>query len=173
MIATLDRYKPPEDDDIINMLRGLIAEFYDYLHYGLGYADGQYFICGLDLVEIIIRVDRRLKYFSYFHGMKINDKKKAALYAYWIVKLRPVRIVDESLGNKIDHSKVNEKLAANHLINVLVHWGKIKLWDGHEGVRFDDKNQFLKELCYSLRFRNLTIDSMIVLADAVNTQSFL
>ena len=121
-------------------------------------------------------MDKRLAYFAYFHkGMKINAGKEAALFAYWIIKLRPIKIIDDKLTNSVEHSaKINEKLAINHLICALVGLGKVKLWDGSEGVDLDpEKNKFLKELCYSFRFRNFTIDSMIVLADAINTQSFL
>ena len=143
-----------------------------YLHKS-GYSENQYFICGLDLIDIIIRVDKRLSYFRYFHNMRINDRKKAALYAYWIIKLRPVKIIDDKLKNKIEHAKVNEKLALNHLLSILIARGKIKLGNGKDEVVLDGHNKFLRELYYSFRFRNFTIDSMIVLADAINTQSFL
>ena len=105
--------------------------------------------------------------------MKINDRKKAALYAYWIIKLRPVKIIDEMLKNKMEHAKINEKIALNHLLGILIRRGKIKLGNGKDEVILDKKNKFLKELYYSFRFRNFTIDSMIVLADSINTQSFL
>jgi len=169
-----DRYPPLDDDDLINLLRQLIREFQGFLHDSLGYSEDQYFICGLDLIDIIIRVDKRLSYFRYFHNMKINDRKKAALYAYWIIKLRPVKIIDDDLKNRIEHTKINEKLALNHLLGVLVARGKIKLGKGKDELALlNYKNKYLRELYYSFRFRNFTIDSMIVLADAINTQSFL
>jgi hypothetical protein len=172
LIPAHDHYQPLGDDDLFNLLRQLIKEIQRYLQ-KLGYSEDQYSICGLDLIDIIFRVDKRLAYFDYFHNMKINDKKKAALYAYWIIKLRPVKIVDDTLKNKIGHIKVNEKIALNHLLGVLIGRGKIKLGDGEDELILDGRNKFLKELYYSFRFRNFTIDSMIVLADAINTQSFL
>ena len=165
-------YKQLGDDDLINMLRQLILEIQNYLQ-KLGYKENQYFISGLDLIDIIIRVDKRLAYFGYFHNMKINDKKKAALYAYWISKLRPVKIIDDGLKNKIGNIKVNEKIAINHLLGVLIARGQIKLGSGKDEVILDSRSRFLRELYYSFRFRNFTIDSMIILADAINTQSFL
>jgi len=167
-----DHYRPLDDDDLINLLRQFIKEIQNYLQ-RLGYSENQYSICGLDLIDIIIRVDKRLAYFDYFHKMKINNRKKAALYAYWIIKLRPVKIVDDRLKNKIGHAKVNEKLALNHLLGVLIARGNIKLGNGKDEVILDSRNKFIKELYYSFRFRNFTIDSMIVLADSINTQSFL
>jgi len=166
------RYELIKDDDLLDILRQLIDEFNDYLKYGLGYSENQYLISGLVLIDIIIRVDKRLSYFRYFHGMKINDRKKAALYAYWIIKLRPVTIIDDNLRNKVDHSKVNERLAFHHLLKILIARGKVKTWDGHEGVNINESNKFIKEMIYSFRFRNFTIDSMIVLADSITTDTF-
>jgi len=153
-------------------LQALQEEFEDYLQYGLGYSKGQYTISGVDMIDAIIRVDKRLVYFRYFHDMKINNDKKAALFAYWIVKLRPVRLIDDSLKNDKAHAYVNEKIAIHHLVIALVDKGKVKLWDGRTGVNLDGNNKFIKELSYSFRFRNFTIDSMIVLADSITTDSF-
>jgi len=172
LISASVHYQQIADDDLINMLRQFIREIQNFLHL-LGYSENQYLICGLDLIDIIIRVDKRLSYFRYFHNMKINDRKKAALYAYWIIKLRPVKIIDDNLKNKIEHAKINEKIALNHLLGILIARGIIKTGKGKDEVTLDEKNKFLKELNYSFRFRNFTIDSMIVLADAINTQSFL
>jgi hypothetical protein len=170
--STSDHYQRLSDDELINLLRKLIKEFQGYL-YKSGYSENQYSICGLDLIDIIFRVDRRLSYFRYFHSMKINDKKKAALYAYWIIKLRPVKFVDEKLKNRVRHAKINEMLALNHLLGVLIARGRIRIGQGKDEVVLNLKNKFIRELYYSFRFRNFTIDSMIVLADAINTQSFL
>jgi hypothetical protein len=53
----------------------------------------------------------------------------------------------------------------------LVNKGKIKLWDGQSGAKFDE-SKFIDDLCYSFRFRNFTIDSMIILAESITTDSF-
>jgi hypothetical protein len=156
--------------DIIIILRALQEEFEDYLHYGLGYRKDQYIVSGVDIIDAIVRVDKRESYFYYFHNMKINDEKKAALYAYWIAKFHPVKFTDE-FRNKKAHANVNEKLAMNHLIAALVRKGRIKLWDGKDGVKIEE-SKFYDELCYSFRFRNFTIDSMIILADSITTDSF-
>ena len=167
-----DRYQTLPFNDIFIMLQALQEEFEDFLHYYLGYRKDQYVISGIDIIDTIVRVDKRRAYFRYFHGMGINNEKKAALFAYWIAKLRPVKFIDDKLRKSKTHANVNEKLAVNHLINALVDKGKIKLWDGKEGVSLDENNKFIKELCYSFRFRNLTIDSMIVLVESITTDSF-
>jgi hypothetical protein len=135
--------------------------------------DIQYTVCGLDIIEAIIRVDKRLAYFRIFHNMEINDCKKAALFAYWIIKFRPVKITDERYKNRMGYNdQVNELFAIHYLLTALCGCGKVKLWDGHEGVEITMQNAYIEELRYSFRFRNFTIDSMIVLSDAINTETF-
>jgi len=165
-----EQYQLLSFNDIFTTLQAFQEEFEYYLHYGLGYRKDQYVVSGIDIIDLIVRVDKREAYFSYFHNMKINDEKKAALYAYWIAKLHPVKFVDDNIRNKKIHVNVNEKLAANHLVTALVRKRKIKLWDGHDGVKIEE-SKFIEDLCYSFRFRNLSIDSMIVLADSITTDS--
>jgi hypothetical protein len=158
---------------MLDILRCLQEEIDLFVHYVLNYPkDMEYSVCGLDVINAIIRVDKRQHYFRVFHNMEINDCKKAALYAYWIVKFRPIKIIDARFINKTGYNdKVNELFAIHWLICALKGAGKIKLWDGKEGVDLTLENPYLEELCYSLRFRNFTIDSIIVLADAINTES--
>lgn len=165
-------YQLPEYAQVFAVLKELNEEFRDYLCYGLGYNEKQYVICGADVLEIIIRVDRRLLYYDIFHNMKVNDEKKAALFAYWISKLRPVKIIDKNIKNKKAHANINERLAVHHLLCVLAGKKKIKLFNGKNGVKLEDNNGFLRELCYLFRYRNISIDSMLVLADSINTDSF-
>jgi len=47
------------------------------------------------LIDVIVRVDKRKAYYYCFHNMEINECKEAALYAYWILKLRPFSITDK------------------------------------------------------------------------------
>jgi hypothetical protein len=166
-----NQYQRLSNKELFSVMRDLEIEIDDFLQYGLGYRKEQYLVCGLDIIDAIIRVDKRLHYFRIFHDMEINECKKAALFAYWIVKLRPITIIDNSLINKVGY-KANEAFAVHYLLSILVGVGKVKLWDGHEGVKIDMKNRYIEELEYSFRFRNFTIDSMIVLADAINTESF-
>ena len=51
-------------------------------------------INGRILGDIIVRVDKRSDYFLIFHEQThISEIKKAALYAYWILKLKPLSVV--------------------------------------------------------------------------------
>jgi hypothetical protein len=162
-------------DEIENILRRLQSSIDDFLKIGLGYNVNkvQYTVCGLDLIDTIHRVDKRIHYFKVFHGMDCNEGKKAALYAYWIAKLRPIKITDPRYINADGYNnQVNELFAIHYMLSALKGMGRINLWDGHDGVDLKLDNPFLRRLRYSLRFRNFSIDSIIVLADAITTDTF-
>jgi hypothetical protein len=170
--VSVGKYQTPSYNDIFDMLRTLEEEIDYFIHYTLGYAkDVQYAVCGLDLIDTIIRVDKRRVYFSVFHNMSINDCKKAALFAYWIVKFRPIKITDQRYISKVGYNThVNEMFAIHYLLSALCAEERVHLWDGSTGVQIDLEHPYIEKLWYSFRFRNFTIDSMIVLAD---TETFL
>jgi len=170
----MSAYQQLPNSEIKKIMRELQTTIDDFLKIGLGYGNSvQYTVCGLDLLDVILRVDKRIHYFQVFHGMDCNECKKAALYAYWIAKFRPIMITDPKYIN-IDgyNNKINELFAIHYMISALHGMGRIKLWDGHDGVELLLNNPFIKRLWYSLRFRNFTIDSIIVLADAITTDTF-
>jgi hypothetical protein len=175
MSAGGHQYQRLSDKDILDNLRMFQEEIDYFMRYVRGYPeDVQYVVCGLDTIDAIIRVDKRQFYFSVFHGMNINDRKKAALFAYWLVKFRPIKIVDDQHRNKIDYNDhVNELFAIHYLFSVLCTEGNIHTWDGSKGVKITLEHPYVTKLWYSLRFRNLTIDSMVVLADTINTETLL
>jgi len=160
--------------EIISILKNLENSINDFLNYTLGY-DGkvEYTVCVIDLIDAIIRVDKRQHYFKVFHNnMNINEGKKAALFAYWIVKFRPIKIIGQHLNTKGYNDTVNELFAIHYLISALCGIGRIHLKDEHGGIELSLDNPFIEELKYSLRFRCFPIDSMIVLADSITTDTF-
>jgi hypothetical protein len=96
--------------------------------------------------------------------MKINECKEAALYAYWILKLRPFAITDKSLGNNLDASCVNESFVIHFIGLALETTGRIKQTN-------KIKDSYTKYLEYSFRFRNFSIDSFIVLVESISTET--
>jgi len=159
-----------EIEKIMKELKNFISDFFIGLDYP---RDIEYTIIGINLIDAILRVDKRIYYFQIFHGMTCNEGKKAALYAYWIAKLRPIVITDKRFKN-VDgyNNQINELFAIHYMLSALCGMGRIKLWDGHSGVKLTLNNPFIKRLRYSMRYRNFTIDSIIVLADAITTDSF-
>jgi hypothetical protein len=174
-ICEKNQYQRLPDEDIVVLLRSLREEIEYFMYYVRGYPKNMdYVVCGLDLIDMIIRVDKRRYYFQVFHGMDINDCKKAALFAYWIMKFRPIKIVDDRYRNKFgNNDHINEMFAIHYLVSVLSAEGRVQFWDGSKGVAITLEHPYIKKLWYSFRFRNFTIDSMVVLADTINTETFL
>jgi hypothetical protein len=115
---------------------------------------------------MIIRVDKRKAYYHYFHDdTEINEYKVAALYAYWILKLRPLTITDPRFITKRDHCDINELFAIYLICSTLYQTGRLaKPITGEES--------YSKKLRYSFRYRNFTIDSFIVLVESINSETF-
>lgn len=168
-----EAYQRLSDDDIKLLLQDLQESIGDFLRRIELPANVEYTVCGLDLIDVIIRVDKRVHYFKIFHEMDCNESKKAALFAYWIAKFRPIMITDKRYINTVGfNNEINELFAIHYLLEALIGMGRIKVWDGREGVDLSLNNPFIKRLKYSLRFRNITIDSIIVLSDSITTDTF-
>ncbi|GHV70109.1 hypothetical protein AGMMS49928_16470 [Spirochaetia bacterium] len=116
------------------------------------------------LIDIIVRVDKRRAYYQCFHGMEINECKEAALYAYWILKLRPFSIIDKKFINNQEACTINESFVIHFIGFVLESTGRIKRTN-------NIKESYRKFLEYSFRFRNFSIDSFLVLVESISTET--
>jgi hypothetical protein len=123
-----------------------------------------YYISYVSLADIIIRVDKRKAYYLCFHDMEINECKEVALYAYWIIKLRPFVITDTAYRRNLDACCINESFAIYFIGLVLELTHRIK----HTKNIKESYSRFLE---YSFRFRNFSIDSFIVLVESITTET--
>jgi hypothetical protein len=153
---------PFADIERILILFEKVINKFLFEHKGLP-SDLKYHVSGADIIDVIVRVDKRRAYFHIFHGMAINECKIAGLYVYWLLKFRPILIYDERYKKETD---INEEFALVLMFAALTRLGKIK-------GAIPIKSPYIKELLYSFRFRNISIDSMIILADTINTDTIL
>jgi len=172
---TSTRYKEPLTSVICLLLKRIERVMKNFIEVTMGYAKKniQYTICGLTMMDIVQRVHKRITYFKYFHGMNCNEVKRAALYAYWIAKLRPIVVTDPRYVDVEGYNNMINELFAVHYILCALHGMKrikIKPWD-KKGIDLTLDNPFVKRLRYSLRYRNVSIDTIIVLADAITTDT--
>jgi len=116
------------------------------------------------LIDVIIRVDKRKAYYYCFHNMEINECKEAALYAYWILKLRPFSVTDKKYRSKFDACIINESFAIFLIGLVLESTGRIKMTENMQ-------NSYCNFLEYSFRFLSFSIDSFIVLVESISTET--
>lgn len=128
------------------------------------------------LSDIVVRVDKRKKYYSFFHNMSVSERKSAGLYAYWIVKFRPISIIVDNVEKLTAKQKqwiatINEQFASFILYAAILEDNKL-LGDKAVKVTRKSKQSYHRALMYSLRFRNLTIDSMMLLVETMTPEDF-
>ena len=159
-------YEIITDAEVFDLLELIEERFHAFVAYS-GYPDDlEYFVSRSDLIDIIIRVDKREAYFHYFHNkMEINERKKVALYAYWILKFKPFRIVDQRYLNRGSENSVNEAFAIYMICSILFYAKKLTLTS-------KTKETFYRKLMYAFRFRNISIDAMLLLVESLNVDTF-
>ena len=111
------------------------------------------------------RVHMRKVYYDIFHNdMKISEYKHCALTAYWIVKLKPFWIEIDFEKDSFDkmevYSYINEYIAIGMLVGVLGRFNEDALKIG-----IDLLSQYIKEILYSVQYRDLGKESFILLID--------
>ena len=151
------RYTPLTKDEIFEQTKILLQEFHNFR---------QKYNCPVNAIEIdlyslqdiIVRIDKRLDYFIIFHeGTDPCEFKKVALLSYWIVKLRPFTIKQKFQNG---NDQINEDFCIYLLTKLLV------LYD-NDILKNESKFQaYLKELKYSLRFRDLTKEALMIAFDS-------
>ena len=112
------------------------------------------------LIDIFLRFDERLVYFHIFHGgMKPSQHKQLSLILFWIIKLRPLHVIYSDKKFSEETRKLDATINEDFCIYLLVSF----LEGFYQNLKLP--NNYLKELKYSLRFRNLTKESLYLLLD--------
>jgi hypothetical protein len=158
------KYERISQGEIENILQVLDERFKYFLRLKGFPPDTKIHISYFTLIDIIVRVDKRKAYYQCFHDMKINECKEAALYAYWILKLRPFTVTDDNFKNDSETCCINESFVIHFIGLVLEKTGRIKQTS-------DIKDSYNKFLEYSFRFRNFSIDSFVVLIESISTET--
>jgi hypothetical protein len=159
------QYVRMPNEEVVELVRVFEKRFNHFLTLKNFPVDVQIEISVFDLVDIINRVDKRKAYYAYFHTMEINECKEVALYAYWILKLKPFRITDKRYRDQPEICNLNEAFAI-YLIGSILYYTTRLVPNARA------KDSYYKLLEYSFRFRSFTIDSLIVLVESMNTETF-
>lgn len=159
------KYQLIPDEEVFKYLEEFEEQFGKFIRVS-GYPDDiQYYVSRYDLIDIIIRVDKRKAYFYCFHGMEINARKQAALYVYWILKFKPFKITDIRYLNKKNTNSVNEAFAIYMICSILFSLNRFSSSTAsHE--------TFYQKLLYAFRFRDFSIEALMLLVEALNTETF-
>jgi hypothetical protein len=96
--------------------------------------------------------------------MTVNECKVAALYAYWILKLKPFAIIDDRFKNRPASCTINESFAIYVIGAALYLTNRVKMTETTKGAYYN-------LLEYSFRFRNISIDAFVVLVESIATET--
>ena len=154
------KYQPMDDfelQDEMEMFQNEISDFLEISGFAL---DLDYYVSRRALVDMIVRTDKRKAYYHYFHDMTINECKVAALYAYWILKYRPIVITDNRYEADWLGLCVNESFAIYMIYATLYKVHNIT-------QTVNEKYTYYDKLMYSFRFRHISIDAMILLVESI------
>lgn len=168
----------------VDELVQLVGDFKEWT----GLAKDSHFNYSIEtLYDIIDRVDKRDAYYFYFHrkklsGVDISERKIGGLLAYWILKLRPLFVDfrdDTGINREFDQdevsrrraSNVNENFAAFALYSMINKW-YMTMYDAP--LKFDSviDSEFHTAMLYAFRYRNISIDAMMLLVEAIVPDTF-
>lgn len=128
------------------------------------------------LSDVAIRVDKRKEYYAFFHDMKIKERKYAGLVAYWIVKFHPFSVDVRNPSELTPYQDwligtLNERFAAYLLYSAILGENSRS---GKDAVPLTtkDKGSYYEALLYALRYRCITIDSMMLLVETMTPDDF-
>jgi len=107
------------------------------------------------LIEIIERVEKHRVYFHIFHdGCELGELNEGALLCFWISKQQPF------YHPKIKTNTLNAKIAICLFTNAIYYHS--------EKMKLDKRisNHFINDLYYSLIFRDINKESLMILANS-------
>ena len=107
------------------------------------------------LLEIIERIEKRRVYFHVFYdGCEMGELNEGALFCFWIVKLHPF------YHRKIDSNVLNAKIAICLFTNAIYYYS--------EKTKIERRipERFINDLYYSLMYRDISKESLMILAES-------
>lgn len=160
-----NQYSPLEEDllwELFNKHKLMIQSFLENNRYLPGVVS----VRTKSLLTIIAKVDQRRRYFEYFHKINMSEYKEVALICFWYIKIHPIYInVEVDQEQKAELDSINEKMAVYY---ILVTLRKILENKKLPVERLDDLPEaYIKELIYSMTYRDLSKESLILLVESM------
>ena len=119
-------------------------------------------INGRILGDIIVRVDKRSDYFLIFHEQThISEIKKAALYAYWILKLKPLSVVSPIIEKRTRYSYINETFA------LFILYGVLREKASRLDKEFSPSEEYTRKIAYAFKYWNISKEAVILIAETL------
>jgi hypothetical protein len=159
------KYADITKQEVFDLMRLFEEEFKNFLQVSNYPKDLEYSISRRNIIEVIVRVDKRDAYFHCFHDIEMSERKSASLYAYWLLKFKPFFITDNRFLDKESGSQINEAFAIYLISSILFFSNKLT-------PSKEEKVTYYKKLMYAFKYRNISIDAMLLLVESINTETF-
>lgn len=137
-----------------------------------GYATEDISVNTNTITTILCKVDQRKQYFRFFHNLNMSDFKEVALNCFWYIKLHPLSLIhrpdeDKELQDEKqwEYRAINEKFAAYFILSELR--ALIKVQNGDERKMDLLTDQYIYELIYTLTFRDISKEALILLVETM------
>ncbi len=122
--------------------------------------------CTMDISvigDIITRVDKRRWYFRIFHDeTEISEVREVALYAYWIMKLKPLKYSSPEAKSQTTSLDLNEGFAM-HIIFSTVR----KMLEHKNDKPLNITETYMKKLLYAFKYWDLSKEALIILCETL------
>lgn len=126
--------------------------------------------CTVDIDEkligdLLVRVDKRFDYYRIFHkDTYLSEVREAAIEAYWILKYKPIRMIECKLyeGESFDH--INESFALFLVFSVIAERRR-RLGQPDFAVN----QACLNQLIYAMRHWDLSKEALMLIAVALES----
>lgn len=122
------------------------------------------------LLKIVVRVDQRSDYFTYFHSTvnqqgdiildEMSEYKKIALLCFWIIKYKPLRIKDKQadlIYYSRNHCTINETFAAYLFVSQIF----VSKLVGKRQKSYYISKSYLSDLFYKFMHHDISKEAMI------------
>jgi len=143
------------DKDTVNYFAEKLKKLLGNLSSVIGVDSTEIILSGEVFIDIVDRIEKRRVYFYIFYdGCDMGELNEGALFCFWIVKLHPF------FHPKIQSNELNAKIAICLFLNAIYYYsGKTK-----KGRRIH--KQFVEDLYYSLRYRDISKESLMIIAES-------
>jgi hypothetical protein len=123
--------------------------------------DEDYIVHRRNLYEVLMRVAKRIEWFKKFHNITdACEYKKAALEAYWVIRLKPFMMINE---NNSLFNEPNERFA---LFRILTAFRGVFEDRYKEGQVFPKPStSFVSAVLYDFKYIDLTEQAFILFTE--------
>ena len=144
-----------------------INSLFDNFLLSNGFHNLTYIVNNTDLLLIVRKVDQRKHYFKEFHNLDMSELKEISLICFWLTKFRVYRVENQE-DDSINDS-INEKFCVYLIIHTIRSLLKT-LNKPDDSLNYLSK-EYIYQLVYSLRFRDLSKEALILLTETIALMS--